>query len=646
MDTKARRNDKNSLRAEVGEIDTRAPFHSVKDAVNLFVKGTSSGEKPGIKKSKPSPTERVLAKETQLHLAQKEVSRLNRQLQNAENTKVQALSELEEAKQTVQDLTDKIKAVKESKESIIKATDAARNQAKKLEEVNSIGLEPANGAWKQDLDSTREQYTAAITELDAAKQELRKICQDFKALMEAKVAAFQQVAEAGYAVETNKEKAGELSREIAAVQESLGHVKIAIVQAQQDRENNLAEKDAQGQSYKTALEEAEKKLLSLRKEFNPEPTRNLQAKLAETAVEIEALEKEIEDARASDLDSVKTVTLELDDAKDALQKVAEEESSLQSLVESLKLELETIKKEHSDLKEKEAETESVAGNLHAKLQKSKNELEAALALESKAKGASDELISTLQQLTAEAENARVETETMKKNAEELKKEAQATRTVLEETERKLLVALKEAEEAKAAEAMALDQIKVLSERTNASRASPSESGANITISTEEFESLSRKVEESDKLAEMKVAAAMAQVEAVKASENEALKRLEATQKEIEEIKAATEEALKKAEMAEEAKRAIEGELRRWREREQKKAVEAATLILAEADVSVKSSPHYAQVQKPNSKARKVEKPKKCTSKKALWPSLSGFFNRKKSKVEGGSPSYLPGEKPV
>ena len=35
---------------------------------------------------------------------------------------------------------------------------------------------------------------------------------------------------------------------------------------------------------------------------------------------------------------------------------------------------------------------------------------------------------------------------------------------------------------------------------------------------------------------MKVAAAKAQVEAVKASENEALKRLETTQKEIEDIK--------------------------------------------------------------------------------------------------------------
>jgi len=40
----------------------------------------------------------VLAKETELHLAQKELNKYKEQLNNAEITRVQALSELEKAK--------------------------------------------------------------------------------------------------------------------------------------------------------------------------------------------------------------------------------------------------------------------------------------------------------------------------------------------------------------------------------------------------------------------------------------------------------------------------------------------------------------------------------------------------------------------
>ncbi|CAO2835676.1 unnamed protein product [Amaranthus hypochondriacus] len=659
-----RPNNTSSPKIGVGEIDTRAPFQSVKDAVNLFGEvAFSSGEKHAIKKTKPHSAERVLAKETELHLAQKELNKLKEQLRNAENTKAEALIELEKAKSTVENLTNKLKILNESKEAAIKATEAAKQHAKQLEDANSGKHAVTNGFDEKEFGDAKEQYTTVISELDAAKQELAKVRQAYDSSLEAKVTATKQAVEADYAAKANKERASKLETEISSLKETIEHVRQASVVAQQDQANIYSEKDVERQSYKTKLEESAKKLENMKKVFDPDVAKDLEAKLAEVMSEIEALRKEVENVKASDVDSVRTVTLELDGAKKSLQKVLEEGSYLQCLVDSLKNELENLRKEHAELKEKEAETESIAGNMHVKLRKCKSELEAFMEEEAKASGASDEMIATLNQLTAEAENAKREAEVMKIKAEELRKEAAATRISLEEAEQKLNLALQEVEEAKAAEARALDQIQALSEQTDAARSSTSDSGAKITISRDEFRSLSRKAEESEKLADMKVEAAMAQVEAVKASENEALKRLEAARKEIDDIKAATEDALKKAQMADAAKKAVESELRRWREREQKKAAEAASRILAETQVvqaqvhspmqththlmSTKSGPvdYKFQVQYESEKANgsKLDKPKTSVSKKVLLPNLSGIFHKKKSQAEDGSPSYLPGE---
>ncbi|KAL2341420.1 hypothetical protein Fmac_009360 [Flemingia macrophylla] len=546
---------------EVGEIDTRAPFQSVKAAVSLFGEVVVPKEKRSIKRRS---SENVLEKETQLLLAQRELNKIRKQLESTDSTRNKALSELDKANVTLQELTKKLNSVKESKQSAIEAAEAVKNQAKELEQALSqkaIGYE----AWKQELEHARKEYITTVKELDASKQELNKIRQDFDTALEAKLAAFQTAGEAQRSAKLNSEKLTELSNQMETMKEQIEQLKHASSRAQKDQAKVAEEREEQLRFYMTAKEEVQNKLMALKSEYDPEHTQSLEAKLAETNEEIQVLQEKLKQTRESDTDSVRQITLEIKEATKTLQEIAEEERSLRCLVESLKKELEQVKKEQEELKEKEKASEALAENLTDQLQ---NRPEETSSLVEKGSDESADMDLKIKQLSFEAEAARREEEEIRRKAQELKHEAEKSKALTEELEKKLELYLRQAEEAKAAEQKAIEEMKMMSDMNAVDTVSETDANGKIVLTVDEFAALSGKIKESEDLIERTETAAMAQVESINTRKNEVDRKVEASLKAIEEIKAATDMALRNAEMADSAKDAVEGELKKWRQDDQ------------------------------------------------------------------------------
>ncbi|PWA39835.1 hypothetical protein CTI12_AA559120 [Artemisia annua] len=501
---------KGSPNAVVGEIDTRAPFQSVKAAVNLFGEASPKSGKPRLRFK--TPDERVLEKETQLHWTLKELDKYKELLKSAESTKTQARRDLEKANQSLHELTNKLEMISEGKQAAIETTEAANARAQELEVLKTSESE-ANDAWQEDVDNERHQYKTSANELISIKQELTSLKQDFDAALEAKLSAFQQAADAQHAAKVNHQKMVELSKEVDTMRETLNRVKRASEKAHEEHVNLIEEKEALIESKKKAKDDLDLKIESLRKEHQVSELRILGQKLEEKNEAINVLEEQLSEVRVADMET-------LDNAKG------------------------------DDIKREQQQTD---------LDKIKLEIEEATSELKKATNSIKELELKIQETMSESEKARKEEEAVKKQEETLKRQADQSENANKEAEEKLEVALRELEKAKAAEALASDQIH---KRT---KDSGSAMNANkIKLTAQEYEALKRKGDEARKAADTKVATAMSQVETIKKKERQTIIKLKKSMEETTVIEVELAEALKIAEMAEAAKQAIENELSKWK----------------------------------------------------------------------------------
>ncbi|KAI3825164.1 hypothetical protein L1987_06640 [Smallanthus sonchifolius] len=532
----------------VGEIDTKAPFESVKAAVNLFVEASPKADRPVLKKSK-TMEESVLGQETQLHWILKQIDKYKEHVKSAESTKGQALGELEKANRTLQELTHRLEAASESKQSSIEATEAAKTQVEQLKSTKN------QHGWQETVDNERNQYKAAANQLISTKQQLNNLKQDFDIALEAKQASFQRAAEAQHTAKLNCKKISQLSKDVEAMSQTLERVKLASTKAEEDHDKLMEEKEALLDSKKKAKEETDLKKAECLTRKDP-AAGNLEKRLEETSEAVNVLQDQLKEVRAADMELLRNANAKVYEAKRRLEEMKEEERSVRDVVDSLKQELEDVRRDISLSKEDDLKNEQ----LRAELDQVKLQVQEAITKETIATTHVNELESKLHEMRSEAEKATQQEQEMKRQVETLWREAQRSELAIKESEAKLEIAQRQVEEAKAAKELADDQIRKQSSRKKED--SIITDSNTITLTTLDFEALSRKAEEATSAADTKVATIKAQLETIKEKERGILEKLEKGMQENKEIQ---EEITNAQNTADAARQTVETELNKWRQ---------------------------------------------------------------------------------
>eukprot|EP00249_Psilotum_nudum_P023241 c28798_g1_i2 orf=669-2720(+) len=665
-------NSFSSLIEERVEIDTTQPFESVKAAVSMF---------GGVDLKKDRIWERRAAKGVELQQAMEELAKVREDLACAEKTKARALYEVAEANTLLEEMRNRLEEANGSNNRPRETCGATGVTSEQLN-LKSVKEGEGHTAVDVELKLSEEERMRIVTELETAKQELEGLKQEILETLNEKEAAAKQAEETLLATEADARGVEELSDEISVSNESLVLVKLACIEANKERDALTAAREVRERKQQAAdvetlkheldvarelefnLAAAIDELESLRIQFATAKEAEGKATVAaaEALANLDQARAEFERMRIAEVSSTSSLTLlstELEVGKVNLDKALADGDSLRAEIKVIQNELEIMKNDLVDLREREANATAAADALAIELTRSKAELISATAAETRSVEAISGLSHALQQVLAEAEEVKAEVESMKEEACRARDDVVLAKTATKTAEENLQTASMGVEAAKVAETIALGQIRALHEKTNAARASEVDAGGRITISQDEYDALQRKMQEAEELASMRVAAVIAQVEAVKTSEQEIQQKLKTGIENVENIKKISKQALHQAEMAEAAKLAVESELRRLREKEQRRrereaisAIQQTYMRHGEDDQSISFS--QLSQSEPLSKILNVKFPspelgskhvdgsfvqkKKKTKKKTFIPLFGGYLANKKNHVITDTPT--------
>ncbi|KAK6943391.1 WEB family [Dillenia turbinata] len=327
-------------------------------------------------------------------------------------------------------------------------------------------------------------------------------------------------------------------------------------------------------STKMIVEALKSKLLKESAEAGAVPKTNTNDK--NITLFVQESEKEIHENPVSDHQDCKGETLmlpssapglilmELRQAKLNLTRTTNDLTDIRASVETFNKKIQKERTALEKTRERLTQNSSKISSLEDKINQKKTKL--LVAKEAEAKCVPDnpmDISRELHQLHSEAEQFKKMGEAAKSEILKAMSDIEHTKTRIKTAEISLVAAKKMKDAARAAEAVALAEIKALKHGEKSSRGSQQKSDG-ITLSFEEYNALTSKAREAEEHSKKRVVDAMLQVDEVNILKVDILRKVEEATEEIRTSKKALEEALSRVESANRGKLAVEEALRKWR----------------------------------------------------------------------------------
>ncbi|KAK6920924.1 WEB family [Dillenia turbinata] len=591
----------NSFQAEdMGEIDTK-PIESVQSALSLF------GEKSDHRKHWPNGSNEM-ENESDLDELQKDLANCKVQLEAKESLYMQTLLKLEYYQKMAEELSVLLKISESERERYI---DDCIEAQTKIDELESK-MEEINAELSETV-KTREQLSHVTIELKVTQGELLTMETELADARESKLKAVEQAELIENAIDTEREKVSELLKNVSELCETIAQLKLTASELEQEKSVLLSEKETEIDLARTAAVLAQEQLEEMQKRV--EMVEDLGKQLVDKSMFVDMLQLELQQAnellcRSEKADSnannelskvklkmeleewrnldqgmyVQSLEVELNHLKLELESANEEIGSLKSDVERLTDDLKKAKPEMDEIRGRENEAQVEIAHLKSKLHKGRSRIAAAEAAEERAKSIKSGLYLAVQTLAIEAEEAKKENRLLKVGTNKVAEDPAdpiffspgSDYNNLDLKHYKVDNATAEAEEAK------------------------EDSNHCITISVDEYETLTSKAKKADQLAASSTEDSTNLTLVDGKQEMDVLrKELETAMLRIAEFRTRAEQAVTRAEVAERAKAALEHRLTRSREQKEKRK---AAIVALQEEFTPKVETPKPKVYQPLGKA--------------------------------------------